>query len=66
MVSQSLHWRHLEACYGFLMALLLAFASPTCVMVRTRAESSAMDKVPSNLISYLDQRFDQLLSNLAE
>ena len=35
-------------------------------MVRMRAESNTMDKVPSELISYLDQRFDQLLSNLAE
>ena len=36
------------------------------MMVRTRAESSIMDKVPPELMSYLDQRFNQLLSSLAE
>ena len=36
------------------------------VMVRTRVESNTVDKVPSELISYLDQRFNQLLSNLVE
>ena len=35
-------------------------------MVRTRAESNIMDKVPPELMSYLDQRFNQLLSSLAE
>ena len=35
-------------------------------MVRTRAESNILDKVPPELMSYLDQRLNQLLSSLAE
>ena len=35
-------------------------------MVKARAESNIMDKVLPELMSFLDQPFNQLLSNLAE